>query len=142
MPEPESLRPLLVKSIDYAGLRPPCSLDLGRALENQSRYVRSADTWMLSAFVLPLGQFDAAVHYLNVFDKENPLRISALGPATSNPDEFCQELRKAADRTKSFANIPGPLVPVIEQLEMALPREGMNAEVVSRIHEILAGTNF
>ena len=55
-----SLRALLEHSIDYAGMFPPCSLELGPALTNQARYVRLEDSWMLNAFVLPVGQFDAA----------------------------------------------------------------------------------
>jgi RHS repeat-associated protein len=43
-----SLRALLDRSIDYAGMFPPCSLALEPALENQARYVRSADAWMLT----------------------------------------------------------------------------------------------
>ena len=55
-----SLRALLTRSIDYAGMFPPCSLELEPALKNQAEYVRSADSWMLSAFVLPIAKFGAA----------------------------------------------------------------------------------
>src|SRR6266704_4565765 len=38
-----SLRALLAHSIDYAGMFPPCSLDLEPAPSNQAQYVRSAE---------------------------------------------------------------------------------------------------
>ncbi|HET9801326.1 MAG TPA: hypothetical protein VFP82_06530, partial [Chthoniobacterales bacterium] len=55
-----SLRALLTRSIDYAGMFPPCSLDLAPAVQNQAEYVRSPDSWMLSAFVLPIAKFSEA----------------------------------------------------------------------------------
>jgi hypothetical protein len=55
-----SLRALLEQSIDYAGMFPPCSLELGPALTHQTRYVHLPDSWLLNAFVLPVGKFDAA----------------------------------------------------------------------------------
>ena len=69
-----SLRALIEHSIDYAGLFPPCNLDLEPALNNQARYVRDADAWMLGAFVLPIEQFEAASGSLSQFDRNHPLR--------------------------------------------------------------------
>ena len=59
-----SLRALLAHSIDYAGMFPPCQLELEPALKNQAQYLRSTDAWMLSAFVLPVEQFGAAKQLL------------------------------------------------------------------------------
>src|SRR5881398_1135947 len=63
-----SLNALLTNSIDYAGMFPPCSLGLEPALKNHAQYVRSADSWMLGGFVLPIEQFDAAKQLLSEFD--------------------------------------------------------------------------
>src|SRR5438094_8801114 len=38
-----SLRALLPRSVDYAGMFPPCQLDLEPALKNQAQYLRTAD---------------------------------------------------------------------------------------------------
>src|SRR5436305_13805545 len=75
-----SLRALLMQSIDYAGMFPPCSLALEPALRNQAQYIRSDDAWMLNTFVLPVIQFDSAIQLLPQFDPSLPLRVSALGP--------------------------------------------------------------
>lgn len=117
-----SLRALLEHSIDYAGMFPPCALDLEPALANQARYVRLEESWMLNAFVLPVGQFDAAKQFLSLFDPAHPLCVSALGPKTENASSFTEALVEtdAAIRSLSAHNID---LVSINQLEMFLPAE-------------------
>src|SRR5207302_11260819 len=79
---PASLRALLARSIDYAGMFPPCQLELEPSLKNQAQYLRTAAAWMLSAFVLPVEQFVTAKQFLTEFDPLHPLQVSALGPKT------------------------------------------------------------
>jgi hypothetical protein len=117
-----SLRALLSQSIDYAGMFPPCSLALERALENQAQYVRSPDAWMLSAFVLPVTQFDAARQSLSHFDPSHPLHISALGPKTDSISDFGEALEKTNAAIRSFSACNVDLIS-INQLEMPLPRD-------------------
>lgn len=50
---PESLRALLTRLIDYAGLYPPAALPLPRVLENYRAYLKSPESWMLNRLVLP-----------------------------------------------------------------------------------------
>jgi hypothetical protein len=122
MTVPASLRALLAHSIDYAGMFPPCQLDLEPALKNQADYIRTNDSWMLGAFVLPIDQFGAAKQLLSDFDPLHPLRISALGPKTENTAAFREALARtnAAVRSLSAHNVD--LVSVT-QLEMFLPRD-------------------
>ena len=115
-----SLRALLERSIDYAGMFPPCSLELEPALRNQARYVRDPDSWMLSAFVLPVGQFSAAKEILPQFDPAHPLCVSALGPKTDDATAFRDALEKADAAIRSFAAHNVDLIS-INQLEMFLP---------------------
>jgi hypothetical protein len=117
-----SLRALLAHSIDYAGMFPPCSLELEPALKKQAEYVRSDDAWMLNAFVLPVGQFDAAKQVLSHFDPQRPLRVSALGPKTENAAAFCEALEETAASIRSFSAHNVDLVSVV-QLEMFLPHD-------------------
>jgi len=117
-----SVGALLIHSIDYAGMFPPCSLELEPALRNQAQYVRDPDAWMLGAFVLPVEKFDAAVGNLSLFDQEHPLLISALGAKTTNAGEFIAALKIAADKIRSFSAQHVPLVS-IRQLEMILPHD-------------------
>jgi len=117
-----TLRALLEQSIDYAGMFPPCALELGPALTNQAGYVRLDDSWMLNAFVLPAGQFDAARQFLSEFDPGHPLRISALGTKTENATAFREALEEAHTAIRSFAAHNVDLIS-ISQLEMFLPAD-------------------
>jgi len=117
-----SLRALLTRSVDYAGMFPPCNLELEPALKNQSAYARSNDSWMLSAFVLPVAQFSDAAALVSQFDKHHPLRISALGAKTENAKDFLTELKNAAETIRSFQKEHVDLVSVA-QLEMPAPAD-------------------
>src|ERR1700730_213800 len=130
-----SLRALLAYSIDYAGMFPPCSLDLEPSLNNQAQYVRSADAWMLGAFVLPVGQFDAAKKILSDFDPQHPLRVSALGPKTENADGFCEAFEKTSDAIRAFAAHNVDLIS-INQLEMFLP-DNVDLTLLQEVRSIL-----
>jgi hypothetical protein len=130
-----SLRALLARSIDYAGMFPPCSLDLERSLKNQAQYLRDADAWMLSAFVLPLEQFGAAKQLLAQFDPLHPLQVSALGPKTENAAAFAEALAKtdAAVRSLSAHNVD---LVAVGQLEMFLP-DDVDSQLLSEARSIL-----
>jgi hypothetical protein len=116
-----SLRALLAQSIDYAGMFPPCSLALEPALQNQAKYVRSPDAWMLNTFVLPVEQFDAAKELLSPFDPLHPLRVAALGPKTADAEAFLEALEKADMAIRSLSSNVDLIS--ISHLEMFLPRD-------------------
>jgi len=132
---PASLRALLARSIDYAGMFPPCQLELEPSLKNQAQYLRTADAWMLSAFVLPLQQFGAAKQLLTEFDPLHPLQVSALGPKTENAVAFHAALAKtdAAIRSLSTHNVD---LLSISQLEMFLPHD-VDSQLLSETRSIL-----
>ena len=126
-----SLRALLAQVIDYAGLFPPASLALEPALRNYADYIRTPDVWMLGAFILPVAEFAAAARNLSAFDRQNPLRLSALGPKTDNAENFRAALPAVMDAISSFrSNLAS--VASIEQFEMPLPAE-MDAESLKMI---------
>ena len=116
-----SLRALLARAIDYAGLFPPADLALEPALQNQGTYVRSPEHWMLGSFILPIAKFAEARAQLAQFDAEHPLQISALGPKTAKAAEFRPALEMAADAIKEFVAEHKGVVS-IAQFEMPLPR--------------------
>ena len=130
-----SLHALLEHSIDYAGLFPPCSLDLGSALKNQARYVRLDDRWMLGAFVLPVERFDAAKEFLLEFDPLHPLRISALGPKTENATAFYEVFEDVDVAIRSLGRHNVDLVS-ITQLEMYLP-SGVDLVALKEVRSII-----
>jgi len=116
-----SLETLLAKSIDYAGMFPPCSLALEPALQNHAQYVRSSEAWMLNAFVLSIEQFDAAKQLLSLFDPAHPLRVAALGPKSANADAFLEALEDTDVAIRSLSSNVDLVS--ISQLEMFLPQD-------------------
>ena len=116
----DSLRALLARSIDYAGLFPPANLALEPALQNYADYIRTPDDWMLGAFILPVAEFAAAARELSQFDNDHPLRISALGPKTDNAETFQASFPAAMELIASFRSRYGGAA-AIEQFEMPLP---------------------
>lgn len=118
----DSLQTLLTRSIDYAGLFPPASLELEPALKNHRDYLRTPESWMLSTFVLPLPKFAEAAWFISEFNERNPLRISALGPKTINRIDFVEELRNGVKGIRELAG-EGRNVVLIDQLEMPLPKD-------------------
>lgn len=115
-----SLRALLNQAIDYAGMFPPCDLPLEPGLQNHAKYARSHDAWMLNGFVLPVGQFGAARQFLAQFNPQHPLRVAALGPKTTNAEDFLDALENASAAIRSFSRSDIDLVSV-SHLEMFLP---------------------
>ena len=130
-----SLRALLAQSVDYAGLFPPTTLALETALKNHATYLRSSDAWMLSTFVLPVGKFADAAWFISQFDQNRPLRISALGPKTTNAIDFLEELKMAIKGMREFSG-EYENVALINQLEMPLPSD-FGRETLSKIRELL-----
>ena len=122
MPAAASLRALLTRSIDYAGMFAPCSLELAPAVKNHADYVRSPDSWMLSAFVLPVAKFGNLAPLFSQFDKHHARRISALGPKSDNAKVFLAELNSAAAAIASLQKEHLDVVS-IPQLEMVLPQD-------------------
>jgi hypothetical protein len=132
---PASLRALLEHSIDYAGLFPPTTLALDQALQNQAGYARTADAWMLGAFVLPVAQFEAAAGSISQFDRKYPLRVSTLGAKTDDVATFKESLVAARDAIRAFREKHGAAV-AITQLEMPLPDEA-DGELLNASRAIL-----
>ena len=130
-----SLHALLARSIDYAGMFPPCKLGLEAALRNQAEYARSPEAWMLNTFVLPVIQFDSAKQLLPQFDPLHPLRVSALGPKTENAAGFCDTLAEIEADIRSLAAHNVDLVSV-NQLEMWVPQD-VDLPVLNEARSIL-----
>lgn len=141
MPEAASLHRLLARSVDYAGLFPPCGLELGPALANQAEYVRSDDRWMLSAFVLPVARFNEAKPHFNQFTLDHPLRLSALGAAKGSAAEFRDELKTVTDAIRAVQAANEGSV-MVEQLEMALPKEGTSSDLLAEVRATVQALNI
>ena len=75
-----SLRALVARVVDYAGLFPPAALPMAEAVARHAIYLQSADAWMLGRFVVPASRLDelvgtAASHLMTAAP---PWRLSVL----------------------------------------------------------------
>jgi len=74
-----TLRALLTRLVDYAGLFPPASLGMAEAVANYARYRSGSERWMLARFITPvarLDDFEAAV--ASELTNADEMAISAL----------------------------------------------------------------
>ncbi len=132
-----SLRALLAQSVDYAGLFPPCSLDLEPALRNQAAYTRNEDAWMLGSFVLPVAKFEGARNYFSQFDQKYPLRISALGAKTESASAFRETVADYMRAMRELVKSRSAILSVT-QLETPLPTD-VDAALLADTRSILEG---
>ena len=75
-----TVRALLRRLVDYAGLFPPASMSMSDAAFEYAAQLRSRDAWMLGRFVVPVERLDelaSAAHPL-FDDQSEPWRLSAL----------------------------------------------------------------
>lgn len=77
------LRSLLASLIDYAGLFPPASLSMPKAVENYLRYRTSPQAWMLGRFVVPASRLD---EFEACMEAQAPVPISALAGTNLESD--------------------------------------------------------
>ena len=75
-----SLRALVARAVDYAGLFPPAALSMREAVARQAVYLQSADAWMLGRFVVPVSRLKemAEAAASHVADGAQPWRLSVL----------------------------------------------------------------
>lgn len=91
-----TLRKLLDKLFDYAGLFPPAQLPLAEALRHYRTYQASADAWMLAGFVCGVG------HLQELADSGNAIPVCVVAPGYGSEAEARAGLRPARDAIVSY----------------------------------------
>lgn len=118
---PGTLRTLLTRLIDYAGLFPPAKLEMRPAVEEYAAQRRSEESWMLGRFIVPLARLDEFAR-----EARDPLAedagswpLSVLGGG-----EPAEDRRRIDDFNERFAGRAR-----IEAIELKAPE----AEAVERL---------
>ncbi len=95
-----SLHALLSNIIDYAGLFPPASLPMERALANYDAYRRGEHSWILGRFIVP---------FANVSEVPREFPISVLAGANDLPmlDSSIEVIEAKASNANDVAMIAG-----------------------------------
>src|SRR6476660_407322 len=75
-----TLRAMMRRLVDYAGLFPPAELSMPDATARYASYLRSSDAWMLGRFVVPVERLDERASCVEPLlrDGGEAWRISAL----------------------------------------------------------------
>jgi hypothetical protein len=82
---------LLTRIVDYAGLFPPASLDMDRAVRKFRTYLGGDHAWMLANFVLPaarLAEFADTFAAICCDEQEQPWTLSVVTSADSAPEDL------------------------------------------------------
>ncbi|KON83544.1 hypothetical protein AF332_27760 [Sporosarcina globispora] len=74
----DAISHFMTQLIDYAGLFPPASLPLSKAISNYHTYMNGSDSWMLGPFVIPATRLNELDPYKAHFTEQYPLRLSII----------------------------------------------------------------
>lgn len=125
-PLPASLRALLARAVDYAGLFPPAALDMRAAVESYAAYLEGADAWALGRFVVPaarLGELDRAAAGLLPPTGAVPWRLAAILAA-----EPAADAERVAHFNTGHANgAAGAMVADVVELRVDTPAAARDA---------------
>ena len=117
------------KVIDYAGLFPPTSLSLDKAIKNYAMYRSQPEKWMLSRFIIPGARLHELEKYSDLFVNNPPFLFSVLNMTTLSTEEFKDNLIVTLNQIKKFEDSLQDNVKV-NALELKLPNVGSFSESI------------
>lgn len=115
----KSLRILLEGLVDYAGLFPPASLTLDRAIANYQTYRRGDHAWALGRFVVPASRLREVPADLPLAITASIAELRDLKPA-GNPDHAWEVKAGSADDVAAIASIAGDAMVYVETSDVVL----------------------
>lgn len=116
-----SLKNFCSKMIDYAGLFPPASLELGQAFHNFVFYRQGEFKWMLGKFIIPVSKLSALGGILDEMKIEGIMPLSVLGSGGESISEFNNNFSSDIKKIQAF-NIKYSTVISIDAFEVRLPK--------------------
>jgi ribosomal protein S9 len=114
------VREFLKHLIDYAGMFPPASLSLDKAIQNYAAYLKSDNAWMLARFVCFASQLAELDAYAEWFDENAPLKISALGVKNPTRENFRAQFETTRAQIAMF-NARWDVRGCVDAAEIAIP---------------------
>jgi hypothetical protein len=116
-----SIRTLLSRILDYAGLFPPAKLDMGPTVRNFASYANGPDEWMLARLIIPAARLDEFETHAGALlprgRDPKPWRLSIL----TSPADDLDALRADLDRIDAFNEVhasPAHGAAVIDVIEL------------------------
>jgi hypothetical protein len=133
-----SLKNFCDKIIDYAGLFPPASLELGQAFHNFVFYSQGEYRWMLGKFIIPAKRLAELGSLLDDMTIDGKVPLSVLGSGSESVAEFNELFISDVAAIKEFASKYSGSVS-IDAFEVRLPSEIFRNEDNSGLQDIVSG---
>lgn len=125
----QSLKKLLEKVIDYAGLFPPAEYGMKKAVTEYMELTSSGDEWIVDKFVCPVSKLDELIGVLG--QVADPTRVTAIG--TFEPDSVAEA---ALSDTAAIARAQESGVVLVETYEAKVLQGDGLASAVSAIKKV------
>jgi hypothetical protein len=109
-----TVRALMERLIDYAGMFPPARLPMAEALGHYTQLSASPDEWMLGGFVCPASQLRELLELVRGARAPSLLRVAALGRGGRDVPELRSNLAADRDDMSRFARESGGQADVLE----------------------------
>jgi hypothetical protein len=137
-----TVRTMMARAIDYAGLFPPARLSMDAAVAEYRRIQGERESWMVGRFVCPASRL---TELAELWPERTgpPLAVIALGGGAASTAEMVERTREDAAAIRAFTARPGRRA-VVDQLELRLPPElvaGRDADAVLRAVAVLHETH-
>jgi hypothetical protein len=132
-----TLRTLMARAIDYAGMFPPARLPLAAAVAEYHELHRDPAAWMLARFVCPVAHL-AELARLWQPDGGPLLAVAALGSGGATLAELAEHTRADADAIAGFtagARRRG----IVDQVEIRLPTALLAGHDADELAQLVAG---
>lgn len=122
-----SLRVLLTRIVDYAGLFPPSQVSMAVAVQNYAEYLKNEYSWILGRFIVPVANLDKFRKEAERFFNGEPWRLSVI--AGENVAQDLRKIERFNQRNKGQAVIEAVEIKTsstaeVQQISKVLP-EGL-----------------
>jgi hypothetical protein len=131
-----TVRTLMARAIDYAGLFPPARLSLESAVGEYLSLHRDTAAWMLARFVCPAARLDELVRLWP--SSGGPLlAVAAIGSGGATTAELAERIRDDAEAIAAVAAAAGRRA-VVDQVELRLPADLLAARDAGAVRQVVA----
>ncbi|MED1471952.1 hypothetical protein [Bacillus salipaludis] len=135
----------MTELIDYAGLFPPASLPLSKAILNYHSYIHESDSWMLGPFVIPASRLVNLEPFKAKFNDPFPLRLSVILTKSGDLEADLEAIQCFLETYQTAGTIEAIEVPVflevdrefLERLEKQMENDLVYCEVTGTNDQFL-----
>jgi hypothetical protein len=131
-----TLRTLIARAIDYAGLFPPARLPMGAAVAEYLRVRSEPEAWMLARFVCPAARLAELAERWPA-PEGPPLAVVALGSTAASLAELAECSRADAAAIRAFAAAAARRA-VVDQVEVRLPADLLAGRDADEIRQAIS----